>query len=258
MARKPMIAGNWKMYKTAEEGAELAQGLGERIRLHWDDVDVVICPPFTALKSVSAAIGSGGPNIGLAAQNVHWEEKGAFTGEVSVPMLADLGCSWCIVGHSERRGMFGETDESVARKVRALLAAGIDPILCVGESLETRDSGATDSFVRGQVRAALEGIPADDAARVVIAYEPIWAIGTGLTPDAEAANDVCRAIRAMIGTLFGQSVAIQVRILYGGSAKPENLGQFMAEPNVDGALVGGAALDAASFSAMVETASLYL
>ena len=257
MGRTPMIAGNWKMYKTAGEGAILVQGIEERVDAYWDTVDVVVCPPFTALKSVSTVIELDKLRVGLAAQNVHWEAEGAFTGEISVRMLSDLRCNYCIVGHSERRDMFGDTDETVNRKVKALFAAGIVPILCVGESLDTRDAGETDTFVRGQVRAALEGVSAEDAAKLVVAYEPIWAIGTGLTPTPEAANDVCRSIRATVGALFGQPVAIQVRILYGGSAKPENIGLFMPEPDIDGALIGGAALDADSFASMVKTAADY-
>ncbi|HSK47679.1 MAG TPA: triose-phosphate isomerase [Coriobacteriia bacterium] len=255
MARTPMIAGNWKMYKTAGEGAILVQNLDERVEPYWNRVDIVVCPPFTALKSVSTVIELDRLKVGLAAQNVHWEAEGAFTGEISPRMLADLRCDYCIVGHSERREMFGDTDETVNKKVKALFAAGITPIVCVGESLETRDAGETDSYVREQVRGALEGISAEEAARLVVAYEPIWAIGTGRTPTPEAANDVCRSIRATLGALFGQPVAIQVRILYGGSAKPENLGLFMPEPDIDGALIGGASLDATSFASMVQTAA---
>jgi triosephosphate isomerase len=257
MARKPMIAGNWKMYKTAGEGAILVQNLDERVEPYWNRVEVVVCPPFTALKSVSTVIELDRLNIGLAAQNVHWEAEGAFTGEIAPRMLVDLRCDYCIVGHSERRQMFGDTDETVNKKVKALFAAGITPIVCVGESLETRDAGETEAFVRAQVRGALDGISAEEAARVVIAYEPIWAIGTGHTPTPEGANDVCRSIRATLGALFGQPVAIQVRILYGGSAKPENIGLFMPEPDIDGALIGGAALDAESFASMVRTADSF-
>jgi len=255
MGRKPMIAGNWKMYKTAGEGAILVQDLEDRVDDYAEKVDIVVCPPFTALKSVSTVIELDRLSIGLAAQNVHWEEEGAFTGEVSPRMLVDLRCNYCIVGHSERREMFGETDETVNRKVKALLAHDIVPIVCVGESLGTRDALKTDEFVRGQVRGALEGISAEDAARIVVAYEPIWAIGTGRTPTPEGANDVCRSIRATLGALFGQPAAIQVRILYGGSAKPENIGLFMPEPDIDGALIGGASLDAQSFTSMVTTAA---
>lgn len=257
MGRKPMIAGNWKMYKTSGEGAILIQNLDQLIEPYWHDVDVVVCPPYTALKAASTVIELDRLTLGLAAQNVHWEAEGAFTGEVSVRMLKELRCDYCIVGHSERREMFGETDETVNKKVHALFSAGITPIMCCGESLQTRDAGDTERFVREQVREGLAGLTAEQAAQVVIAYEPIWAIGTGHVPTPEAANDVCRSIRATLGALFGQPAAIQVRILYGGSAKPENLGLFMPEPDIDGALIGGAALDANSFGDMVKTAAGY-
>ena len=255
MSRKPMIAGNWKMHKTSGEGAILVQNIDERVEPYWNRVDVVICPPFTGLKAASTVIELDRLEIGLGAQNVHWEPEGAFTGEISVRMLKELRCDYCIVGHSERRQMFGETDETVNLKVKALFASGITPIMCVGESLETRDAGDTESYVRAQVKAGLEGITAEQAASLVIAYEPIWAIGTGRTPTPESANDVCRSIRATVGALFGPPAAMALRVLYGGSAKPENLGLFMAEPDIDGALIGGAALDAASFGAMVATAA---
>jgi triosephosphate isomerase len=257
VGRRPMIAGNWKMHKTAGEGAILIQDLDERIEPYWTAVEVVVCPPFTALKSVSTVIELDRLSLGLAAQNVHWESEGAYTGEVSTRMLADLRCDYCIVGHSERREMFGETDETVNRKVHALFAAGVTPIVCVGESLETRDAGDTDRYVRDQVMRGLAGVDPEKAGDLVIAYEPIWAIGSGRTPTPESANDVCRAIRATLGAMFGQPAAIRCRILYGGSAKPENLGLFMPEPDIDGALIGGAALDAASFADMVRTASSY-
>ena len=257
MGRKPMIAGNWKMYKTSGEGAILVQDLEERVSSYWDQTEVVVCPPFTGLKSVSTVIELDRVSIGLAAQNVHWEAEGAFTGEISARMLKELRCDYCIVGHSERREMFGDTDETVNKKVHALFDAGITPIMCCGESLETRDAGETDSFVREQVRAGTEGLTAEQAGDIVIAYEPIWAIGTGRTPTPESANDVCRAIRATVGALFGQPAAIRVRILYGGSAKPENIALFMPEPDIDGALVGGASLDADSFAAMVKVAADY-
>ncbi len=255
MGRTPMIAGNWKMFKTSGEGAILVQNLEELVSPYADRVDVVVCPPFTALKSVSVVIELDRVDIGLAAQNVHWEADGAYTGEISTRMLKELRCGYCVVGHSERREMFGDTNETVNKKVRALFEAGITPIMCCGESLETRDAGETDAFVREQVRAGLEGITAEQAATIVIAYEPIWAIGTGRTPTPEAANDVCRGIRATVGALFGQPAAIQMRVLYGGSAKPENIGLFMPEPDIDGALIGGAALDADSFSRMVAVAA---
>lgn len=252
-----MMAGNWKMNKTSGQGAILVQNLDERVESVWDRVDIVVCPPFTGLKAVSTVIELDRLTMGLGAQNVHWEAEGAYTGEISVGMLKELRCDHCIVGHSERRQMFGETDETVNLKVKALLAADITPIVCVGESLETRDAGETDSFVRTQVRAGLEGITAEQAARIVIAYEPIWAIGTGRTPTPESANDVARGIRATIGAMFGQPAALAVRILYGGSANAANIGMFMPEPDIDGALVGGAALDANSFAEMCQTAANY-
>lgn len=261
MARKPMIAGNWKMYKTPGEAAVLVQGINELMtdaRGLGSMVDAVVCPPFVDLKAVATVIELDHAPIMLAAQNVYWETEGAFTGEISPRMLADIGCDYCIVGHSERREYFGETDATVNLKVKALLAVGITPIVCCGETLEIRDAGDTDAFVRVQIRGALDGITAEQAASIVIAYEPIWAIGTGRTPTPEAANDVARAIRATVGALFGQPVAIQVRVLYGGSAKPENIMLFMPEPDIDGALVGGAALEADSFFRMVRTASEYV
>lgn len=254
MSRRPMIAGNWKMYKTAGEGAILVQDLEQRVESMWDRVEVVVCPPFTALKSVSTVIELDRLTLGLAAQNVHWESEGAYTGEISPRMLVDLRCDYCIVGHSERREMFGETDETVNRKVHALFAADIVPIVCVGEPLATREAEQTDSYVREQVRAGLAGVSAEDAARIVVAYEPIWAIGTGRTPTPEQANDVCRSIRATMGAMFGPDAAMASRVLYGGSVKPENALMFMTEPDIDGALVGGAALDAASFADIVSSA----
>jgi triosephosphate isomerase len=250
-----MIAGNWKMYKTPGEAAALAQQIDDLLgddRALTDAVEAVVCPPFVDLKAVATVIEFDASALGLAAQNVYWETEGAFTGEVSPAMLADIGCTYCVVGHSERREMFGETDEGVNRKVEALFAVGITPIMCCGETLETRDAGDTESWVRGQVRDGLDGISAEQAAQVVIAYEPIWAIGTGRTPTPEAANDVCRSIRATVGAIFGPPAALQVRVLYGGSAKPENIALFMPEPDIDGALVGGAALVADSFFRMVK------
>ena len=257
MGRKPMIAGNWKMYKTPGEAAALVQEIDNWLgddRSLTDAVEAVVCPPFVDLKPVATVIEFDSAALKLAAQNVYWESEGAFTGEVSPRMLVDIGCDYCIVGHSERREYFGETDETVNRKVKALFAVDITPIVCCGETLDTREAGETERWVREQVRAGLDGISAEEAARLVIAYEPIWAIGTGRTPTPEAANDVCRSIRATVGALFGPPAAQQVRVLYGGSAKPENIALFMPEPDIDGALVGGASLVADSFFAMVKTA----
>ncbi|MDP2182717.1 MAG: triose-phosphate isomerase [Actinomycetota bacterium] len=254
MARRPMIAGNWKMYKTSGEGAILVQQLEERTSGMWDRVDIVVCPPFTALKSISTVIELDRLSFGLGAQNVHWENEGAFTGEVSPRMLVELRCDYVIVGHSERREMFGETDETVNRKVKAVFAADMVPIMCVGEALGTREAGDTDTHIRSQVRAGLGGLTQAQAEKVVIAYEPIWAIGTGRTPTPEAANDVARSIRATVGALFAPPAAMALRVLYGGSVKAENAVMFLAEPDIDGALVGGAALDAESFAGIVRAA----
>ena len=254
MARRPMVAGNWKMYKTAGEGAILTQNIEPLVSDVWDEVEVVVCPPFTALKSVSTVIELDRLKMGLGAQDVHWEAEGAFTGAISPRMLVDLRCDYVIVGHSERREYFGETDQTVNKKAHAIFSAGMVPIVCVGETLAVREAEETESFVRGQLRAAVEGLSAEDAARLVIAYEPIWAIGTGRTPTPEGANDVARSIRATVGATFGQPAAMAVRILYGGSVKPENAAMFFAEPDIDGALVGGAALQAVSFAEIVEAA----
>ncbi|MFA5844300.1 MAG: triose-phosphate isomerase [Coriobacteriia bacterium] len=254
MERRMLIAGNWKMYTTSGEGALLVQDVAERVEKLWDAVDVAVCPPFTGLKAASTVIELDKCRIGLGAQDVHWESEGAFTGAVAPRMLKELRCDWCIVGHSERRQYFGETDETVNRKVKALFAEGITPIVCVGESLATHEAGETETFVRAQVRAGLEGISPEEAARVVVAYEPLWAIGTGHTPIPEVANDVARCLRATVGAMFGPPAAIAARVLYGGSVKAENAKMFFVEPDIDGALVGGAALDADSFAAIVEAA----
>ena len=254
MERMPLVAGNWKMYKTAGEAAILVQDMEERLRQLWDQVEVVVCPPFTALKSVSTVIELDKLSVGLGAQNCYWEPEGAFTGEISTRMLLELRCSYVIVGHSERREYFGETDGTVNRKAHAAYEAGMTPIVCVGETLATREAGETDAFVRAQVRAAFEGMAAEQAAKAVVAYEPIWAIGTGRTPIPEQANDVARSIRATIGAMFGAPAAMTMRVLYGGSVKPENAAMFFAEPDIDGALVGGAALEAHSFTDIVAAA----
>jgi len=254
MARRPMVAGNWKMHKTAGEGAILTQRIEPLVSGFWDDVEVVVCPPFTALKSVSTVIELDRLTMGLGAQDVHWEAEGAYTGAISTRMLVDLRCDYVIVGHSERREFFGETDETVNKKAHAVFAAGMVPIVCVGEPLAVREADETEQYVRAQVRAAIEGLSAEDAARLVIAYEPIWAIGTGRTPTPEGANDVARSIRATIGATFGQPAAMTMRVLYGGSVKPENASMFFAEPDIDGALVGGASLEAEPFAAICEAA----
>jgi triosephosphate isomerase (TIM) len=244
-----LIAGNWKMYKGPEETARFCREL--RDQLEWvDGVDVAVCPSF---PSLSAAVQSlAGTDVAVAAQNVHWEVEGPFTGEVSAPMLFELGVYGAIVGHSERRQLFGETDEMVARKARAVFGAEMIPIVCVGESLEDRDAGRTDEKVVGQVRAAVSNLPPEQTATLVVAYEPIWAIGTGRTASPEDAGQVIRLIRETVGSMAGPEAAAAVRIQYGGSVKAANIRDFMAHPEIDGALVGGASLDPEEFALIVK------
>ena len=253
--RKPMVAGNWKMYKTSGEGAILIDRVQELVSDVADRIDVVVCPPFTGLKAASTIIELDRLPIGLGAQDVFWEEEGAYTGAVAPRMLVELRCGYCIVGHSERREYFGETNETVNRKVLALHRHNITPIVCCGESLGTYEAGETSSFVRRQITEGLQGLRAEQASALVVAYEPIWAIGTGHTPIPEKANDVARTIRATIGAMYGPEAAMSARVLYGGSVKPENAAMFFSEPDIDGALVGGAALDASTFSDIVHAAS---
>ena len=254
MDRRKLIAGNWKMYTTSGEGAVLIQDLAELVRDVWDDVDVAVCPPFTGLKAASTLIELDNLTIQLGAQDVHWEDEGAFTGAIAPRMLAELRCDYVIIGHSERRQMFGETDETVNRKVMATFEAGMTPIMCCGETLDTRENLETEAFVRGQIVNGAAGLSPEQAQQIVVAYEPIWAIGTGRTPTPEAANDVCRTIRATIGAMYGPPAAMSVRVLYGGSVKPENAKMFFGEPDIDGALVGGAAHKAESFADIVKAA----
>jgi triosephosphate isomerase len=254
MERTMLVAGNWKMYTTSGEGAKLVQDLSMFVDESSLEVDIAVCPPFTGLRAVSTVIELDKLRIGLGAQDCHWEAEGAFTGAISTRMLTELRCDYVIIGHSERREFFGETDETVNRKVHAVFAAGMTPIVCVGESLATREALETDTFVRGQVLAGAAGLTDEQSARLVIAYEPIWAIGTGRTPTPEAANDVARSIRATVGAMYGPPAAMQMRVLYGGSVKPENARMFFGEPDIDGALVGGAALDAKSFADIVDAA----
>ncbi len=252
MARKPMMAGNWKMNKTVAEAVVLTQDISNRYEKDWEAVDVVLCPPFVDLKPAKTVLDFDRVKISVGAQNVHWEPEGAFTGEISVPMLKEIGCDYCIVGHSERRTLFGETDEAVNRKVKALIAGGIAPIVCVGESLAVRDAGETEEFVCAQVRAAFAGVDAAEAKDAVVAYEPVWAIGTGRTATPEQAQEVCAAVRATLAGLFGDECAQGMRVLYGGSMKPENVEGLIAQPDIDGGLIGGAALKADSFRQLVE------
>jgi triosephosphate isomerase len=251
--RRPIVAANWKMHKTHLEAIQAVQKLSYLLdQGDTDRVEVVVCPAFTALRSVQTLIDSDRLPYGLGAQDVHWEDQGAFTGEVSPPMLVALRVDYVVVGHSERRAMFGETDETVSRKVRAVLAHGMAPILCVGETLQERDVGATEDRVTAQVRAALSGIEAADLARVVIAYEPIWAIGTGRNAEPSDAGQVIALIRQTVGELAGPDVAGGMRIQYGGSVKAGNIRDFMAHPEIDGALVGGSSLDPEEFALIVK------
>src|SRR5262245_14696554 len=247
-ARRPLIAGNWKMYGTRAEAERLLSALKAAVP-DLSDREVVVAPPFTALETAARVL-AGSP-IRLAAQNLHWQPQGAFTGEVSGPMLKELGCSYVIIGHSERRQYFGETDEHVARKVRAAQRDGLVPIVCVGETLDERERGETPTIITRQVRGALQNQEKTAVAALVIAYEPVWAIGTGRTATPVQAQEIHRAIRITLVDIFDQQTADAVRILYGGSVKPDNIDGLMAQWDIDGALVGGASLQADSFARIV-------
>ncbi len=247
--RLPLIAGNWKMHKTPAETAELLSALVARLPDTLSDREVVVAPPFTALETAARAL-RGSP-IRLSAQNLHAETHGAFTGEVSGPMLKAVGCQYVIIGHSERRQYGGETDEQVAQKVKAARRDGLTPIVCVGETLAERERGAMLTVISRQIRAGLVGQTAQAIAALVLAYEPIWAIGTGQTAAPEQAQEVHAAIRQTLVELAGRSAAAAVRIVYGGSVKPDNVDGLLAQPDIDGALVGGASLQADSFARIV-------
>jgi triosephosphate isomerase len=251
--RRPIIAANWKMHKTHLEAIQAVQKLSYLLdRDDSDRVEVVVCPPFTALRSVQTLIDSDKLPYGLGAQDVHPEEKGAFTGEISPPMLTALRVGYVIVGHSERRQLFGEDDAVVNRKARAVFENGMTPIVCVGETLEERDAGGTESRVTEQIRKAFDGVDAQDARRAVIAYEPIWAIGTGRNAEPADAGGVVAVIRQTLSSKYEDDVARAVRVQYGGSVKPSNIREFMAHPEIDGALVGGASLDPEEFALIVK------
>ncbi len=255
MTRRKLIAGNWKMNETVPEAVVLAQEISNLMERDWlEMVDVAVCPPFVDLKPVKTVLEFDRVDIALGAQNVYWEPAGAFTGEISIPMIKEIGCAYCIVGHSERRNLFGETNEDVNRKARALIEAGIAPIVCVGESLAVRDEGAYLDYVTAQVRAAFAGIDGDDARTTVVAYEPVWAIGTGRTATPEQAEEVCAAIRACLADLYDEATAAAMRILYGGSMNEGNAALLLAEADIDGGLIGGAALKAGSFIEIVKAA----
>ncbi len=253
--RTPMMAGNWKMNKTIAEAVELARSIRSQVET-LSSVERVLCPAFVCLPAVAEVL--QGSTIALGAQNLHWADSGAYTGEVSAPMLQGL-VSHVIIGHSERRQYFAETDETVNQKVHAALRHGLTPIVCVGESLAQNEAGETHDFVGGQVRAALTGLEAEQVQRLIIAYEPIWAIGTGKAATAEQAQAICGGtVRATVAELYGDPVAQQVRVLYGGSTNQNNIREIMEQPDIDGALIGGASLQADNYSNMVRiTAELY-
>lgn len=253
MTRKPIIAGNWKLNKTVQDSIDLAEDIKVKLMDCGKEQMpiVVLCPVFTSLKAVSEVL-SPGKNIFLGAQNCYWEDSGAFTGEVSVPMIKDLNATYIIIGHSERRQYFLETDEMINKKAKAILAKGLIPIICCGETLEQREKGITDCFVSSQIRAALSGLSNDEIARSVIAYEPIWAIGTGKTCDSTEANRVIKMIRDTVAEVSSKEAADAIRILYGGSVKPSSIEEQMSMSDIDGALVGGASLEAESFSQIVK------
>lgn len=251
-ARIPLISGNWKMNHNHFEAIQTVQKLHFRLDKHdYSKVEVSVHPPFTDIRSVQTVIESDRMKIVLGAQNCYFEPSGAFTGEVSAPMLAKLNVTYVIVGHSERREIFGETDETVNLKAKAVLANGMTPILCCGETLEEREAGQAEAKITGQIEAGLAGIDPGRIASMVIAYEPIWAIGTGKTATSEDAQAMCAHVRTVVASNFGAEAADGVRIQYGGSVKPGNIAELMAQPDIDGALVGGASLDADEFGAIV-------
>ncbi len=249
--RKPIVAGNWKMNNTVTEALSLVAEI-KRLAVESKNVDIVLCPPFTALQAVSGAI--SGTAIGLGAQNMHWEKAGAFTGEISASMLRELYCHYVIIGHSERRTLFGETDADVNRKVKTALASNLRPIVCVGETQKQRQANQTEAVIGAQVRAGLKEIGPDQFGPIIMAYEPVWAIGTGLTATPAQAQNVHKFIRGLLQELVGERVAQAVRIQYGGSVKPANAKELFGQPDIDGGLIGGAALDAASFMSIVKAA----
>ncbi len=248
MPRRAVVAGNWKMYKTVGEAVALAEAL-KSAASGVTDREVVIAPPFTALSAVARAV--AGSQVHLSGQNTCWENEGAFTGEISPLMLKDVGCEYVILGHSERRHVFGETDDIIAKKMRAALAASLKPIFCVGETLEERESGATWAVLERQVTQGLNMVERTEMAGVVIAYEPVWAIGTGKTATDDQAQEAHAFVRGVVERLFEKNIASSLRILYGGSVKQTNVDGLMARPDVDGVLVGGASLDAVAFSRII-------
>jgi len=247
--KKPMAAGNWKMFKTAKEAAQMLLDLKEKVK-GVEDREIVLCPTFTALESAVNAV--KGSNIKIGAQNLFWEEKGAFTGEIAPGMIKDLGCEYVIIGHSERRQYFGETDATVNKRIFAALKSGLKPIICVGETLAERESDKTFSVIETQIKGGLKDLTKEQMTTAVIAYEPVWAIGTGKTASKEQAQEVHAFIRKLLSDMFGKDTAAATRILYGGSVKPDNMKDLMSQPDIDGGLVGGASLEADSFSKIIK------
>jgi len=247
--RRPLIAGNWKMFKTPGEAAETAKQLVRHAGAV-TDIDMMIAPTFIALAAVFAAIKNS--PVALGAQNLYWENEGAYTGEISAPMLKSAGCQYCIIGHSERRQYFGETDETVNKKIKAAIKAGLQPVFCVGETEKERESGQTLSILDKQIKKGLEGLVSAQLDSLIMAYEPVWAIGTGKTATDDQAQEVHRFIRSLVKDNFGRALSDSIRILYGGSVKPDNIASLMAMSDIDGALVGGASLSAESFSQIIK------
>ncbi len=248
MERRPLIAGNWKMHTNVQQAQQLALEVVRAIS-GVNDRDVMVAPPFTALTAVGAILAKTG--VFLGAQNVHWETKGAFTGEISGPMLWDVGCAMAIVGHSERRHVFGETDAMVNKRVKGAMGAGLVPVFCIGETIEERKAGKALEILEGQVRSGLARIDVADPGGLVVAYEPVWAIGTGLTASESQAQEAHRFIRNLLAGMYDKNIAAGIRILYGGSVKPDNIDVLMQQEDIDGALVGGAALKAESFERII-------
>ncbi len=252
--RPKIIAGNWKMYKTPAESKDLIDGIKSKLTFPLGNAKVIVCPPFTSLATVQPML-TGTP-IGLGAQNMYFEEEGAFTGEISPKMHSSVGCTYVILGHSERRQYFGETNELINKKLRKALASGLTPIVCVGETLEQREKNITDQIVTTQVRGVLKDVTAAEAEQVIIAYEPVWAIGTGKTATPQQAQEVHLLIRKTLGQMYSWATADKIVIQYGGSVKPENSRDLLSQADIDGALVGGACLKAESFIAIIENAVL--
>jgi triosephosphate isomerase (TIM) len=250
--RKPIIAGNWKMYKDVDEAVELANAI-KRDVFDVENVDVVICPPATNLSEVAEMLTES--NISTGAQNCYWEKEGAFTGEISVSMIKSVGCAYVIIGHSERRKYFGETNETVNKKIAAAIDGGLIPIMCVGETLEEREAGKTMEVVKSQVTEGLKGFDEDYLDTLVIAYEPVWAIGTGKTATPQQAQEVHAMIRSLLESLYSESLASSRRVLYGGSVKPDNIEELMKEKDIDGGLIGGASLKSEGFVDIIKTTS---